>query len=379
MIRRMCVMAAILPYAVLAQAPAPITVTFKPVVPTAGVALRWSPKGETVPLVPMAASLMHSLSGSFALGPAGSGPIAVRLAKGPGETHYNILWVDVNRDGKLTDNEKLTVTPKEIRGKWWSSFDTIVDIPVPASAGHAATTRPYSLALWYVEDPQEPTAPPTLRWSRRGWHSGQVEIGGKPAYVLITEMEQDGRFDQRDSWAMSRYPDSLLRAPSRALDEHYWLDGNAYRPVRIDENGESLAMVQVQPGTTEAEETAKKDIYLPDRNVERAPKPLVFAKDLATVLAQAKRENKRVLIDFEAVWCGPCHIMDDLVFTAQSVVTAATGAIAVKVDGDDHHDLKVAYKVDGYPTLILLDANGKELRRGVGYQSVLEMLALLKP
>ena len=105
---------------------------------------------------------------------------------------------------------------------------------------------------------------------------GEVEIGGKPAYVLITEMVMDGRFDQRDQWAMSRNADSLLRAASRALDEHYWLDGVAYRPVKIDEDGRSLSVVQIQPGTTEAEELAKKDSYLPDRNVARAPQPLAF-------------------------------------------------------------------------------------------------------
>ncbi len=366
---------AIIPSALAAQAPAPVSVTLAPVVPAPGMALRWSPKGATVALTLKA----RMLSGAFPLGPGNAPPIKVQLAKTGGETHYNTLWVDINRDGKLTENEKLTVTPKEIRGKWWSSFDTIVDVPVPAGEGGVASTRPYSLALWYVEDPQEPTAPPTLRWSRRGWHVGQVEIGGKPAYVLITEMEMDGKFDQRDSWAMSRNADTLLRATPRGLDEHYWIDGAAYRPVKIDESGRSLSMVQVQPGTTEAEEAAQKDIYLPDRFLARAPQPLAFGKDLPTVLAQAKLQNKRVLIDFEAVWCGPCHSMDQLVWTAQSIVNAAKGVIAVKVDGDDHHDLKVAYKVDGYPTMILLDATGKELRRGVGYQSVLEMLELLKP
>ena len=208
---------------------------------------------------------------------------------------------------------------------------------------------------------------------------GEVEIGGKPAYVLITEMVMDGRFDQRDQWAMSRNADSLLRAASRALDEHYWLDRVAYRPVKIDEDGRSLSVVQIQPGTTEAEELAKKESYLPDRNVARAPQPLAFGKDLPTVLALAKRNNKRVLIDFETVWCGPCHTMDQLVFTAQSVVTAAVGVFAVKADGDDHHDLKVKYQVGGYSTLILLDANGRELRRAVGYQSIVDMVAMFQP
>lgn len=356
------------------QAPEPITVALEPVVPAAGVSLRWSPKGFSVLL----AHGRDGLNSKFPLGPAGAPPVLVRLAKSPGADRYNTLWVDLNRDGKLTGDEKFSVEPKLIRNEWWSSFDAVIDVPVLADSTHPASTRPYPLALWYVEDPQEPTAPPTLRWSRRGWHAGEVNIGGKPAYVLITEMEMDGQFDQRDQWAMSRDSLQLLKVDSRALDEHFWLDSVAYRPVRIDPDGRSLSLVRVDPGTTEAEELAKKDIYLPDRHVARAAQPVRFGKDLPTALTSATRQQKRVLIDFEAVWCGPCHTMDQLVFTAASVVSATSDVIAVKVDGDEHRDLKRKYAVDGFPTLILLDSHGKEIRRGVGYQSVLDMLALLR-
>ena len=189
----------------------------------------------------------------------------------------------------------------------------------------------------------------------------------------------DGVFDQRDAWALSRDSTSLLNADVRKLDEHAWLDGVAYRPVKIDEQGRSIALVRINPGTTEAEEIAKKDIYGPDRNVPRAAQPLAFGKDLPTVLTQAQRENKRVLIDFEAVWCGPCHIMDQLVFTAAAVVDRAKDVVAVKVDGDEHRDLKKRYNVDGFPTIILLESDGREVRRAAGYQSVVDLVTLLRP
>ncbi|MGH7524867.1 MAG: thioredoxin domain-containing protein, partial [Gemmatimonadales bacterium] len=75
----------------------------------------------------------------------------------------------------------------------------------------------------------------------------------------------------------------------------------------------------------------------------------------------------------------PCHVMDQLVFTAAAVVDAAADVVAVKVDGDDHRDLKKRFNVDGFPTLILLDSAGKEIRRGVGYQSVVELTRLMRP
>ena len=49
----------------------------------------------------------------------------------------------------------------------------------------------------------------------------------------------------------SEAPDA---APPRGLDGHVWLDGQAYRPVRIEANGARLAFEPFDPGFTEAEE-----------------------------------------------------------------------------------------------------------------------------
>jgi thiol-disulfide isomerase/thioredoxin len=353
----------------------PITVALHPVVP-GKENLRWSPKGATVPLTEQEGMLI----GSFPLGPAGVPPVMVRLGRTGGDTHYNTLWIDLDRNGRFDAGERLSTTPTLRRSEWWSDFDATVEVPMASTPRGGRATRPYPMALWFVEDTLEPGAEPALRWSRRGWHQGTVQIGGRTAWVLITEYEMDGVFDQRDAWAMSRDSLDVLKTDVRKLDEHVWLDSlHAYRPIRIDPDGRSLTFVRIQPGISEAEELAQRDIYLPDRNVPRAAKPVEFASDLSSALAEARRDHKRVLLDFEATWCGPCHIMDQLVFTAQSVVDAAHDVVAVKIDGDVHRDQKKAYRVDGYPTLILLDEHGTELRRGIGYQSVLQTVALLRP
>ncbi|MGH7582787.1 MAG: thioredoxin family protein, partial [Gemmatimonadales bacterium] len=353
-----------------AQQPAEFTVALSPVVPPAGTNLRWSPKGAVVALRRDGGALV----GAFPLGDSRADSVGVKLDRMQGAAHFDVLWVDTDRNGRWSANERFATTPTLIRGEWWSSFDNVV-VRVPEADGGS---RPYPMALWFVADTSEPDAPPQLRWSRRGWHAGEVAIGGKPAYVLITEFEMDGVFDQRDAWAISRDSMALLKADARKLDEHAWLDGVAYRPTKIDPDGRSISFVKIDPGTTEAEEIAKKDIYAPDRAARRAAVPLAFDTSLAGALARARRDHRRVLIAFDAVWCGPCHVMDQLVYTAADVVAAAGNVIAVKVDGDEHRDLKQRYKVDGFPTVILLDSDGKELRRGVGYQSVADMVALLR-
>ncbi len=356
--------------------PAPLVAALLPRVPAGNDGPRWSPKGAKVAL----RRSESSLEGEFTLGPTGSKPTRVRLDRTDGAAHVDTLRIDLDGDGSYSDKERLTATPKDQRGKWWSSFETQLQIPVvDTRTDSAPTTRAYPLSLWYVEDPAEPDAPPVLRWSRRGWHEGEVSIGGKPALVMITELEMDGVFDQRDSWALARERAALMAAGARSLEQHLWLDGVAFRAVRIDANGRSLTFESFDPGFTEAEDRARGDIYRADREAPRAAKPVAFGDDLRVALATAKTSRKRVLVDFETTWCGPCKMMNQFVYGAASVVDAARDVVAVKVDGDAHRDLTRLHKVGAYPTIILLDADGAEIRRLVGYQGVAAMTAFLKP
>jgi protein disulfide-isomerase len=70
--------------------------------------------------------------------------------------------------------------------------------------------------------------------------------------------------------------------------------------------------------------------------------------------------------------------MDEWVYTADAVVDAAGGLVAVKVDGDERLDLKERFGVTGFPTVILLSPDGTEIRRASGYVSVAEMAEFLK-
>ncbi len=349
----------------------PISAKLSAKVPEGKESLRWSPKGAAAAMTAAGKDLV----GTIRLGGPGTSPISVRLKRTAGAEHFNELWIDLNRNGAVDPSETLTTTPTERTGKWWSSFSQVT-IPIPQPDG---SDRAYPISLWFVDDPAEPEAPAVLRWSRRGWHEGRTVIDGKPAYVLVTEMNMDGVFDQRDSWFLARDREALLAAMSRSLEDHAWLDGKAYRLVHLDSHGQSIAFEDFDPGFTEAEEKTQRDTLLPDKQAERAEAPVPFLHDYATAKAKASEEKKRLLVDFEATWCGPCKTMDELVYTAEAVVQAADGIVAVKVDGDVSRDLAKQYKVGAYPTMILLDEGGREIRRAVGYRSVAQMVEFLKP
>jgi protein disulfide-isomerase len=102
--------------------------------------------------------------------------------------------------------------------------------------------------------------------------------------------------------------------------------------------------------------------------------------DLPKAQAQAKAENKIVLLDFTGSdWCGWCiKFKKETLDTAEFQAYAATNVVLVeldyphkKVQSDDLKKANAAlqdqYKIEGFPTLIVLDKDGKEIGRQVGY------------
>jgi thioredoxin-related protein len=104
--------------------------------------------------------------------------------------------------------------------------------------------------------------------------------------------------------------------------------------------------------------------------------------DYEKALATAKASNKCVLLDFNGSdWCGPCIEMRKVVFSKPAFITYANkNLILVDVDypqrkvlpdkvTKQNERLKKQYDIDrsGYPTVVLLDPNGKVLGRLEGY------------
>ena len=353
--------------------PIPFEVALTARAPAEGAALRWSPKGASVALAADGAALR----GAFPLGPEGAPPVQVELTRSPGSQHFDRLAIDADRNGAFGDAERFTTTPKEQRGKWWSSFTATVQVPF--GSGTAARVVPYPMSLWFVADPQEPEAPPALRWSRRGWHEGSFAFAGQQVHVVLAEARMDGVFTAADAWQLGSDAAQARSAANRGLGTHAWLDGRAFRASAIAADGSSVTIEPFDPGITEAEERERADRTKADREAKRAAAPLGFGTDLAAALAEARRDGKRVFVDFVTTWCGPCKEMDRLVYTAADVVAAAGGVVCVKLDGDEQRELVKQYEVKGYPTLLLLDADGKVLRRATGYQGVAATVRLLAP
>jgi protein disulfide-isomerase len=102
--------------------------------------------------------------------------------------------------------------------------------------------------------------------------------------------------------------------------------------------------------------------------------------DLTAAQTKAKAENKLVLVDFTGSdWCPPCKALHKNVLSAPEFTSfAKTNLVLVEVDfprsKEQSKELKEAnkalaekYNVTGYPTVIVLNGDGKVLKRETGY------------
>ena len=89
-------------------------------------------------------------------------------------------------------------------------------------------------------------------------------------------------------------------------------------------------------------------------------------KPLDAALAASKASGKPVLADFSAIWCPACRRLHAEVFTDPAVKTAiARGYELSRIDYESAEApaFMARYAVSGFPTLLLLDGEGRLLRR----------------
>ena len=75
--------------------------------------------------------------------------------------------------------------------------------------------------------------------------------------------------------------------------------------------------------------------------------------------------DKPVLVDFGAVWCGPCKMLDPVV--DELAEDWGENVKVVKLDIDHHPDIAMQYSVMGVPTLMVFK-DGEVQDRLTGYR-----------
>ena len=90
--------------------------------------------------------------------------------------------------------------------------------------------------------------------------------------------------------------------------------------------------------------------------------------------AEITKSDKPVLVDFWAVWCGPCQMMAPILHELEAEMPDVQIG---KVNVDEQMDLARQFLVVSIPTLIIFK-NGQEVQRMVGVTSKEELKDALK-
>jgi protein disulfide-isomerase len=107
---------------------------------------------------------------------------------------------------------------------------------------------------------------------------------------------------------------------------------------------------------------------------------LQWLTSLPDAQAQAKKDNKLVFMEFTGSdWCPPCKNLHKTVMESKEFAEyAKKNFVLVELDfprkkeqsaalKKANRELASKFNIEGYPTVIVLDAAGKELHRAVGY------------
>jgi len=128
--------------------------------------------------------------------------------------------------------------------------------------------------------------------------------------------------------------------------------------VALGAGSASAQATPYTPGSNPAHPYTKKHLY--DEEVD--PTQLIAAG-----LKQAKKEHKRVILDFGGDWCGDCQVLDIYFHDPANLPTLEKNFVVVHIyigHMDKNLDLAEKYGVpvkSGVPALAVLDRNGKVL------------------
>ena len=113
----------------------------------------------------------------------------------------------------------------------------------------------------------------------------------------------------------------------------------------------------------------------------KAPRvPWIKDKPWQEILEQARSNDQPIIIDFTAHWCGPCRLLDVMVFNEKAVIAELAEVVTFQVDVDkpEYASLKESFAVELLPTVVWCDTAGDEIDRFTGYRSSGEFLEIVR-
>ncbi|NYF53010.1 thioredoxin family protein [Tunturiibacter gelidoferens] len=117
----------------------------------------------------------------------------------------------------------------------------------------------------------------------------------------------------------------------------------------------ALMMTSFAPASAQSVFMVNRNLYSETANANA---------DIAAAMVTARREHKRIILDFGANWCGDCQVLDYYYRQSPNAELLAKHFLVVHIDtGHVDHNVDVAKKyhvpiAHGIPSLAVIDAHG---------------------
>ncbi len=145
-------------------------------------------------------------------------------------------------------------------------------------------------------------------------------------------------------------------------------------------------------GEAPSSASAPEVVEIPEANQVRqqietptVPNPIASEwTSYSSALSEAQRNDKPILIDFNAAWCGPCRQMKQTLFddgdrgrAVQALVIPVSITDRAREDGSnpqETEELQQRYHVDAFPTLIVFSPRTGRTMKTQGFGDPDQML-----
>ncbi|QCK13500.1 thioredoxin family protein [Mangrovivirga cuniculi] len=104
--------------------------------------------------------------------------------------------------------------------------------------------------------------------------------------------------------------------------------------------------------------------------------------NLKVAQVKAIEKDQLILVDFWAIWCGPCKKMDKQLWERPEMKKLSENFVALKIDIDQYPNIARAYNVTSIPRVMIITASEEVIWEKNGFlmpESYIEILKQIPP
>ena len=106
---------------------------------------------------------------------------------------------------------------------------------------------------------------------------------------------------------------------------------------------------------------------------------LTWRRSYKQAAEEARLRRRPILVAITATWCAPCRQMHQVTFTDERVRRRLRrDFVLLALDADQHPELVAGFKVQSYPTTLVVSPELKIVNRVAGFQSANDLVTVLE-